>query len=758
MDPINWDVVSEADFNRRNPCCCPVPEAVPPEYQIEYRDLTLCKGGYGPFTKQNEPEDTGEEPYPDAFDIYPDSGNAGTKIPVYKHKQVRSEDSETAECRIHALEYDGAENVLDSYFFDAATDFDETVTQDAEYRKPLEDWPAGNYPYSACGPGKSIFPGEPPGERDYDVGIPYYIGDDYVVDITFSWEETRTPNGAGFWGTYEIMVDGEIGEVDGTEVVMTLLWSDYTCHEWRVRAKIPSVVGTTYGQWTNALEFGAHPPLACCHPGEMACDEESEGNLISSIDQDTRNKAGDTWSVTTGSDTDSGDYDSCDPPTIPNPTGFTLNFPRDFMSTFGEHDWTTRLPHKETRTRIWVVDHPDEYPDDPVGVTGWILINYSAEGSMTAEDADGETVEKVGRLRKDIVEFTEDQNGEEAGGDAIFEELKISQLDMLDETYGWGATLTGRPWRGHAASLYHWPVVGDPVSQLLRIDVRQARVRWQVPEDHPLESYGVYWSYARFSEQWLEWKAAYWEWALAKWAFVSKPAPGDPDYPVIGDFTDDPETEDDEAQEALDAAIAALDAITDPGEAPEEPEALRPVVISDPEVLSWEWTSEQGVQEPEEVGGCDPTYEERTLIEPVDPGEGATTEQIEAYEEALAEYEAAVAARDAASTRQSPWFILGPDRWARWITEPVPPGPLPPDPTSAQIAKRIRLMGAYETLTDQFQSARRESVWICNVRYSGIPNAPFGPVFAYDPRFLTTDLPPLHPTEADPAAWELWWT
>lgn len=99
---------------------------------------------------------------------------------------------------------------------------------------------------------------------------------------------------------------------------------------------------------------------------------------------------------------------------------------------------------------------------------------------------------------------------------------------------------------------------------------RQQTFRWIVPEDHGGTYFTVVWDSYLVPDAWIQWRNDYYAWAVAKYAYLNRPEPGDPDYPVIGDFFDDPETDEDEREAALADAIAALP--QDPGTAPEEPD------------------------------------------------------------------------------------------------------------------------------------------------------------------------------------------
>lgn len=151
----------------------------------------------------------------------------------------------------------------------------------------------------------------------------------------------------------------------------------------------------------------------------------------------------------------------------------------------------------------------------------------------------------------------------------------------------------------------------------------------------------------------------------------------------------------------------------DPGTAPVEPDDGPEIIDS----LTWTWSFEQGEREDEEVPACDPSADSRPPFDPPEePEEGASPEEIEEYEEALEAYEAAEAARAEASTRQSEWYYFTPEDM----------------PEAAGV----------------FSPA--------NVRYT-CGASPYGTIQNYDIAFPTTELPPLDPTETNPARWDRWW-
>lgn len=302
-----------------------------------------------------------------------------------------------------------------------------------------------------------------------------------------------------------------------------------------------------------------------------------------------------------------------------------------------------------------------------------------------------------------------------------------------------------------------YPVWGNLAVYAVELLFRQMRYRWSVSTEIP-GLYKIVWSIGAFSQQHVAWRAAYYAWAVQKYDFLHKPAPGDDDYPVIGDFTDNPETGEDEAADGLAAAIAAIYAITDPGAAPTEPSgAFAPVVVTAD--LEWEWTPAQGERIYETVGVCDPTYSARVPQPPVLP-EDPTEEESEDYAAAWEAYNDAIEARQEASKRQSEWYVVTPTDYFRDVVVPSLPAPLPTDPapTSEQIATHARQTLAHTTLKAEYDAIPRKSLQVCDVRYVCNPNGPAGEIVTYDLGFPQTEIPPLDPENENPRLWTAWWT
>jgi len=754
---MNWNMLSVDDWNRRNPCCCAMPPCPLAEVEIEHRDLEECRYGFEPFFKSNTPEDTDPEPWPDAFDPY---GTPGDLIPVYKLREEQQRQQLGGVVTLEAKLFGTGDVEVDSFTYTATTAFDETVSRGAEYQKELHEWPAGNYPLGVCPPEISELPPAAPGSLSATVGTPA----DGLVPVVLGWMENRSTyvvDGDTYrYGFYQVMLDGESPfDWDGDSFEIHLTEGDETCHEFRVRA----VCGSP-GQWSEPKVFSltGNP---CCEPEPLPCNFYTEGNYVSSVTQDARNKKTGTWTA----GTESGTFDECDMelPTDPTELGLIWKTVVYLMPSTLTDSWETRVPSRRDQVAVKVVNEPNPHPSPDPTDHSWQLTDETATGSLSITPPGGTLIPNVAEISTISTVLSVDQNSGETTAEAMFAAV-AAEAAALDDSWGWGMTISGYDWPDGASAPAHWPVIGDAaMGRVLRCRYRQIRVRFAVADAHTGTVCRTVWNLARFSDQWLVWKGEYYTWAVAKYAYLHKPAPGDPDYPVLADFS-----EAENPADALAAAIAAIDAITDPGDAPAEPVDLRPVVIGEPNV--WDWTIAQTEGPFETIPDCDPTKAAREIVEPTPPaplGESPTPEEIEAHDAAVAAYEAALADYNAAvakTARQSPWFIVSPDRYSRELTKPVAPtepDPLGESPTPEEIAAHelattiyLRKLAEYEAMLAIWEDARRESIQICDVATICSPNSPYGPVPNYDPNFLTTTLPALDPATANPTVWAAWWT
>lgn len=776
---INWKMISAADWNRLNPCCCEQPVCAFATVEIMRRDVEKCLGGHFPFGRDNLPEE-GDEPYPDAFDFY---SPVGALIPYYRTSTSTWRTQLGGTTTIEGKKFKFPETLIGTYNYTGTTKYDETRTRVTTYQKPNHEWPAGNFPLGLCPPESTMLPAAPPSGMGVSIGTAV----DGIVPVTLQWQENRgtytkqevngSPPPAEITvtytaGNYEVIVDG--GGLYGTSessLLIHLNETDTSCHEFQVRATVATANGAgSPGRWSEPFLFSLNPN-PCCQVEEPSCMYPTTGNLTSSLEQAARSSRGDTWEVTlTPGATTPGNFNYCseDPPAIPAPGYWEYGVPA--LPSAPDHSFYKREPAVWESRQVWVLNKTWSRTPD-MNVYAWQQIDQKSTGDLSDPGSGGVVIQKAGKILTEQTVLSDDRNQGDATATNLFG-LAYAELSALDNSWGWISGGWGYNWDDSASAPARWPVIGDKTNGIT-CRIRQTRYRWEVPETHQGTTYIVSWNIARFHDQWLIWRAEYYAWAVAKYAFLHKPHPGEDTYPTYtriqlpewGGYSDDPETPEDEIQIALDAMIAAIDAITDPGAAPPEPTNKRPEIIGGNKV--WEWSSTQGERPAENIADCDPTKPYRELNPPaaVPPlGANPTPEQIEAHTDALANYddlmaiyEAAVLDRAKRSKRQSEWMTITPDRPSRGTPKPTPPPPLGADPYPLEIDVHARETATYHAMLAIWKSARRESFQICNVCHICGPNAPIGPVKNYDPAFLTTDPPPLDPTKENPERWYDWY-
>jgi hypothetical protein len=796
--PIPFATATTALINAENPCCCGLPECVKASLDFEDRAIKHCLVGWLPHSKiYNFGMPTLR---PDAFDYR----SFGTLIPLYKTKRLTDKTVATGRRVIKAKRYGGDPiGVEETFSFTATLNRNVTVILEEEAAKAVEDWPASsNYPLGQCPPEDTVLPaGAPAGQAASVVsdGHEDDHSDPTTVAMILTWTDNRPevtyPTGGGELGDepltvkaggYQVLVDGVSQPIDvppseadnpdfvGTRILLNN--GDNTKHYLQVR----HVCGEGTGRWSSPFEFSLLTPS--CGATIYVCGGSylfgtSAGNPQRNVSYATLNAA-ESWTSSSGT----GNFNPCDPDPITLPPGYaSAGLGVGPVSGPGSGDMTTTS--SVVADRIVTVtsgsgsgpdpthdpeaepeDPPADPPDDPdetdppVPTPGWVS-TLDAETSTTT--------------RVETLLYLNNQNA----GDATMGELYTLVLGRLTgwgDLFGWGIypnyhtldySVSGPP--HYANSVRCWGLFGitdgsDGGGSNLFLTLAQGRYRWYVPPEHAGTTYSVVWEVGRFDDRWMAWAAAYYAWAVAKYDFLNRPEEGDDDYPVLDDFWDDPETtEVDEREASLVEAIAALP--QDPGAAPEEPVALRPVIITSPE--PWVWSIAQAATEPETVDPCDPTYDSRVLIEPAEPDAG-DYEEPEDYEDAHAAwviahaaYDAAVAAAYAKSRRVSPWYLMTPTRVSDHRYIPTAPAALGDDPTAEAIDSHGRQVATYEWRLARYNNEERnhDSFRICNVRHLCGNNPSGVAITEWDADHPTTELPPLDPAVADPRRWEDWY-
>lgn len=752
----DFEIADTADVNRANPCCCPEAECLYAEIQFQNRDSDLCKGGATPWFKNyDDPES-----YPNAFDIL----SVGKLMPLYK-REVYSYLAEKNGEKSETWEYSSGHVVSQTFKFESTVNFSFTTTVDREYGQVKEFWPRGSEPLGYCPPESTIFAAEAVAD-----GVKTLAAVDGIVQVVLSTPDVRPnhptdvdedgkPVKAGW---FQFSVDGQTYGLSGPEFTINLNEGDTTCHEFSVR----HLCGGN-GKWSKPKVFSLKSNPCCKDPEPPGCGDYTEGNAIWSGTREYLQSGGNRWTSTYsntsgGSSTDTGDT-GCDDNGVSNiPPGLiggifgSIFIPQVALqytlSTTADKVEFERTATENKTTLSWTVNRSGSNPLDPdvPDPPGW-------RGAMWNESGTARIVEKT--------TYSDDQNQGKSTIEQMFSTL-LGKVKGYSKTYGWGITISGGWFDGGNARA----VGGYPETQgggfgglaQLWVKIRECRFRWKVPDEHVGTTYKTKWNIGRFHDRWITWRAEYYEWAVKKYTFLHKPKPGDPDYPKLADFYNDPSTPVNEAQTALKEAIDAIKAIPDPGAAPPEPVELRPEIIGKQEI--WEWTSSQGEQPDEAIDRCDPTKYSRELHEPTKPKrtdfgtEDLFKAAVESYKTALAAYKAAVAKRKADSKRQSPWFIITPDKWSDWRgkPDPVPDLPKTPPPTESDRKAHALAVKRYDFLLGRYKSEPHSGLYVCNVRHICL-ESPYGTIENTDFRFPNTKLPTLDPTKEDPARWDDWY-
>lgn len=700
MSAIPFEHATIEDFNALSPCCCPAASCPEPVFAYQFRETEACKRGWGPWLKS--------EDKPNGFDMQ----KPGNLVPLYKTQTISARTQKVGTLT-ETLQYSSAGVVSATFSFTSTVDYDFTTTQQSAYGKRLEDWPAGSQPFGSCPPESLIFATAATAEG-VSISAPDENGN---VTVTLSTPEGRPddPSNPGEKaGFYHFLVDRWLSYTSGNELEITMSKDDATCHEFQVQ----HVCGG-YGKWSAAKVFSVKNNPCCKEPEPIPCNDFTTGNVEWSGSAEVLAMADGSWETSYSGDeelpaSDSGTFSSCDGTTPSNVPSWALSSPYGnpvrpaiqylLGSSQGYENSVTYTP--STRKEITrnardnVSSSPIDPDDDP---PGWKTTSSSDVGTTTMTDT---------------LEWSDDQNRGKSTINGMFAEV-LGKVQRFSDSYGWGLTYGFHVGIAARAVGTYPETDGFTAPGQLLLRMRQLRFRWEVPFSHDGDLYRVHWRIGKFHDRWVDWKGEYYAWAVAKHAFLTKPKPGDANYPKREDFLD---------KESFDAAVAEINAITDPGKAPEEPRDLRPSIHQSP--APWTWNSSQGRRPDEVIDQCDPTKSIRE--------EGDAEERREA------------------SKRQSPWWIVTPDEWSDWRGKPGPVPPLPENPTAADRELHERRKKQYEFLKFRWENERHCSLMVCDVRRScGDP--PEGTVEEWDLRFPATELPPLSPGKEDPARWADWY-
>lgn len=774
---IDFDAADIPSWNALNPCCCALPECLPATAEHSTRSSSCCVSGYPPYALARAPNypGTDPEPFPGAFDPF----TLGTLIPVYQNKTETDHTVITGVFHCEVEKYIPKPNnpgqyVLEQkWMYDNGVSYDNTDTRERSYGKERHEWPAGDRPAGTCPPESGFSHVAPPASVSISAA-PAATGSSKRL-VTLSWIDSRgtlpppegvtPPPPAQKVGLYELRLDNFQYFSSGDSFQILMDKTDTTCHVVQIRHRLsaPNAGDGACGQWSLQQPFalGTNP---CCVADEKPCTDETEGNWQHSLGLVAVNNQGRTWktSYTENAVTlpTQGTYYNCAGTATANAQtrwdvlgGVGSGQPYMPLGAFV----ITYTPEKKLTKRTGAVNKPNTLP----------AADQSDSYAQVVDKSESGTTEST-----QTIELTVDQNllGQ-INADAQFTRVS-GIMTAWGPTYKWGTTATGGALFAKATSRFPETDGSGTLDTLIAAYMTQRRFRWYVPPAYKGSSHTTKWDIARFPGKWVDWRAEYYQWAVKKYEFLNKPKPGDDDYPVapnLADFPpDDPETTDyDEHADAYAAAqtgyteeVAAIDAIADPGAAPAQP-AERPEILG-AESGEWEWSSGQPEGPQEIIDACDPTKKDRELTEPVEPvrADYGTQQAFDAAHAAWVSLHAAwvvnVAAREAATARQSPWYLLSPDRASSWREKPAAVPPLRPNATSYEVSEHQRKVATYNFKLGRYNSGRRETFCVCNVRHlCGM--TPAGPFESYDLTFPTTEVPPLSPATADPYTRYAWY-
>ncbi len=773
--PIHFEAADISSWNARNPCCCPLPECLPAIAESATRSASCCVSGYFPYFLNHAPNYPGSdpEPYPGAFDPY----TMGVPIPVYKDKTKTQHIKINGTFHCEVEQYVPKPNnpgqyLLDKkWIYDNAVDYDRIDTLESSYGKERHEWPAADHPLGACPPESGFFHVAPP--SGVTVSAAAAQAGSSQRRVTLTWADNRgtlpPPSGvtppppAQKAGIFELRLDGfqYFSSTASLEILMDK--TDATCHEVQIRHRLsdPNAGDGACGQWSLLQPFSLGNN-ACCVASVKRCSDETEGNWQHNLGLAAINNAGCTWktSFTQNGVTipTQGDYFSCSGTATAQARWNVLDGVGSGQPTLNLGSYvTTYTPAKMVTTRTAAVNKPNTRPAANQADSYAQVTNLSEYGTSESTET---------------IELSGDQNllGQLAA-DAQFNRL-TGIIGGWSSIYGWGAASTGGALSAKATSRFPETDGTGALGTTISAYILQRRFRWYVPPAYAGKKHKTQWDIARFPNKWVEWRAEYFQWAVDKYVFLHKPKPGDDDYPVeplLADFPpDDPDTTDyDEHVDAYNDAhtnylgeVAAIDEITDPGTAPAQPAEL-PFVIESGE---WEWDSAQTESQQEVIDACDPTKKARELTEPAEPIRADFSSDYSfnlahtAWVGLHADWVVNVAARQAATARLSPWYLVSPARASDWRDKPSPVPALPtnPQPTPYEVSQHERDVAIYHFMLARYNDGIHETFCVCNVRH-GCGMTPAGPFLSYDLTYPTTELPPLSPATANPSRWYDWY-
>lgn len=531
-------------------CCCTPPSCAPPTTHVWEKAPFVEHCGYAP-TAKTESDSVG-------FDW---SQLPPVPVPLYLRREDYSETQYHATFSgswvKHAVP--GATTPPDSLEETISRSreisYTERISCPAEYGKTPWDWDASNIPYNRCEGSGTNAPAPVP---SITVGLssstPEYDEEGVLLrtlyTISVSWTDNRPTDPsdpAVKLGTFALIVNG--AGVLSTNVAH----AEFSTH-------IPGCILVQIQHVHPAVGFGGEGNGTISAPQAfyIRTDEETEdgpcavppwGLCESSTgpcDSSDPSSTHESWSQTGtyGGEAVSGSGNECDPyPSSPPPSfgGWGGWSEGDLVSfTAGN---VSESQYETTTVYHWA--YSGSFTPDP----------SSHYWQVTSDEREADTTEKTGYVLSSLLDSTPE---------SMFTEAVDKLVDIAESTdLGIGYPVTKLVVNNFVTPMFP----SETGSRSLRYNRRS--FRWVVPDTHAGSYFVVAWDVMLIPTVWMLWRNEYYQWALDKYAFLNRPEPGDPDYPKLEDFFDDPDTPEDERVAALSDAIAALPA--DPGPAPEEP-------------------------------------------------------------------------------------------------------------------------------------------------------------------------------------------
>jgi hypothetical protein len=537
-------------------CCCVPPHCSPPSTLVWEKSPFIEHCGYAANATHDYPDPTPDETV--GFDW---SQVPSVPIPLYLHKESYYE------TQYHAT-YSGSwvkhatpgastppDSLEETLSRTREISYTESISSPSEYGKTPWDWDATNIPFDRCDGSGTNAPEPVTGiSASLASSTPEYDGEGnltgtlYTVSVSWTDNRPEDPANPGVkLGTFALIVNG-------TGVLST----DEDHAEFATHTSGCVLIQVQHIHSSTGFGGVGNGTISSPQPFYIRTEEETEDGPCTVP----------AWSVCSAS---AGPSNSSDPTATHETWSQTGTYDGDAVSGSGTEC--------------------DPYPDNPPpsfgGWGGWSLgdLVSSSSGNVSESQFEAEFVyhyEYSGSFTPDPASHYWQAVSDEREADTTIREgyvlsslLAATPETMFGEAVTKLSTITestdlgsGYPVTKLVVNNFETPRFPSSTgSRSLRYDRRS--FKWVVPDDHIGSYFSVAWDVMLVPYVWMVWRNEYYQWALDKYAFLNRPEPGDPDYPKLEDFFDDPDTPEDERVAALADAIAALP--SDPGDAPEAP-------------------------------------------------------------------------------------------------------------------------------------------------------------------------------------------